>query len=158
MQKQLLGLWATCAQTFLSCNYITIETVWGYNDMVWSSLVYFKHSCPCSELHGKHLKYHWGLQPGWPLPAQNNHSVFAVYTNHTAFGYNKTIAYSHVDAPAHIAQGNSEGLPSCKHTCACWWANKARPWPCGQGPALFAYHVVYNHTVSANNINYETAW
>ena len=28
------GLCATCAQTFLSCNYITLETVWDYNDMV----------------------------------------------------------------------------------------------------------------------------
>ena len=73
------GLCATHAQTYLFCNYITPETVWGYNDIVWSPLVLcLTFLSLYSELISILSIYHWGLQPGWPWLVQNNHSVFAV--------------------------------------------------------------------------------
>ena len=64
------GLCATSAQTFLSWNYITLETVCDYNDMVWSSLVYFnirRSSSTISHSCGERCSRRW-VDPAYPLP------------------------------------------------------------------------------------------
>ena len=65
-------LCATCAQTFQT-----------HVHKHWVSLKTNTHALTLSITEDKHMctniEHHWGLQPGWPLLGQNNHSVFAVY-------------------------------------------------------------------------------
>ena len=76
---------ATRAQTFLSCNYITLETVWSYNDMVLSSLVYFSHSYLYLGLISILSITEDCNQDDHCYIGQNNHSVFVVCIYTQAF-------------------------------------------------------------------------